>query len=71
MATRAQGRRGTARGVAPADAGGTRPWRRAAVEEELAAARVAQARGASPGRLRPGGAAGRAGWVGGAARGGT
>lgn len=36
-----------------------------------AAARVAQACGAAPGPLRPGGAAGRAGWAGGAARGGT
>lgn len=35
------------------------------------AARVALARGKAPGSRRPGGAAGRAGWAGGAARGGT
>ena len=41
-----------------------------AAEEDAAAARVAQARGAAPGPRLPGGAAGRVGWAGGAARGG-
>lgn len=58
------------RGAVPAGVGGTRPWLREA-EEDGAAARVTQACGASPGPLRPGGAAGRAGWAGGAVRGGT